>query len=966
MKKLILLIGTLISVSLFSQNLDRLEYFFDTDPGYGAGISVDCQASPDQNIDFNVDVSELGNGLHKLGIRSADVDGRWSLTSWQVFQKETISSLDPYPAFSRIEYFLNIDPGYGLGQSIDVPSDTVIDIESILDISTVSNGLHRLGIRSQDVHGRWSLTYQTVFLKETIVALDDAPDIVALEYFIDADPGFGAGTNVPLLASSEVDHSFVADVSGLPLGFHRFYLRARNASGNWSLFSISPLVIENNAPHAINPQVVSIDWTVYDDTSGVISIGSFDDFEPLADLDLLFDAMLEVMSPDQTYTFAMQGRDNQGMRSLPVYHDFQIQFLNSPPVRQVEIADQLLQEDFGEVIVANLDTIFLDLDVPERDSLSYSLISDDTVLIASLDSCLLKLESIPERSGTTTLFLTATDDSLARAFDTLQVIVNPVNDPLVMLNSIPDLVLDEDVGPYQVVNLYDNFSDIDNPILEFTASTPEEHLLVMINDSLLVVQPDTNWSGSAMVEVVATDGEYSLADTFLVIVRSVNDPPIMPIALHPLGNVEMDSTGYFIWFLSEDLESGMAASYQLQVDDTTSFSSPEIDQHDLGLNNLLSLIRTSLGTETRELRDTAFAVQLGSLMGFSSLRNDDLYYWRLRAMDVGDTHSVWTAEGTSFWFNPVNDAPSRVNSGFTPADNQAVGSIFPTIAWNAAQDPDWSDPHASLVYNLQMTEEEDFTLAFVDTLTAPGSNSFDAYDLSDDTQYFYRVKTIDDEGVESEWSNTQRFITNTALDPPGPFALVFPPDSTNGLEQTFQFNWQPALDPDLFDVVTYNLYVSADSTFISNVFEQLGLESPEFQLSESLPDNSIYWWKVEAIDTDSLMTNSAVWSFVVGTVNIDFVELPTEFFLQQNFPNPFNPTTTIRYALPEQSAITLTIFDVQGRIIKTIIPEAHSPGWYEQRWDGSDASGNPTGAGIYFCRLTAGSFHQVIKMIYLK
>lgn len=101
-------------------------------------------------------------------------------------------------------------------------------------------------------------------------------------------------------------------------------------------------------------------------------------------------------------------------------------------------------------------------------------------------------------------------------------------------------------------------------------------------------------------------------------------------------------------------------------------------------------------------------------------------------------------------------------------------------------------------------------------------------------------------------------------------------------------------------------------------------------------------------------------------VDLPDVTVPTEFVLYENFPNPFNPTTTIRYALPEQSSVALTVFDIQGRVIKTITPGVQSPGWYEQHWNGIDASGNPVGTGMYFCRLSAGKHTEVIKMIYLK
>ncbi|NQT61839.1 MAG: T9SS type A sorting domain-containing protein, partial [Candidatus Marinimicrobia bacterium] len=95
-------------------------------------------------------------------------------------------------------------------------------------------------------------------------------------------------------------------------------------------------------------------------------------------------------------------------------------------------------------------------------------------------------------------------------------------------------------------------------------------------------------------------------------------------------------------------------------------------------------------------------------------------------------------------------------------------------------------------------------------------------------------------------------------------------------------------------------------------------------------------------------------------------EFPKGFVLMQNYPNPFNPTTTISYALPEQSMVKLTVFDIRGHEVMTIVSTDKSPGNYEAQWNGIDHSGNQVSTGVYFARLQAGSYSQSIKMVYLK
>jgi len=94
--------------------------------------------------------------------------------------------------------------------------------------------------------------------------------------------------------------------------------------------------------------------------------------------------------------------------------------------------------------------------------------------------------------------------------------------------------------------------------------------------------------------------------------------------------------------------------------------------------------------------------------------------------------------------------------------------------------------------------------------------------------------------------------------------------------------------------------------------------------------------------------------------------LPNEHALHQNYPNPFNPTTTIRYDLAESSPVSITIYDIMGRTVVNLDQESQPAGWYDLQWQGLDRHGVQMSTGVYFCRLSAGSFNQTIKMLYLK
>ena len=100
--------------------------------------------------------------------------------------------------------------------------------------------------------------------------------------------------------------------------------------------------------------------------------------------------------------------------------------------------------------------------------------------------------------------------------------------------------------------------------------------------------------------------------------------------------------------------------------------------------------------------------------------------------------------------------------------------------------------------------------------------------------------------------------------------------------------------------------------------------------------------------------------------------LPVAFALEQNFPNPFNPTTQIRFALPVESIVTLTIYNLLGQTVATLTQERQGPGYFRADWNGRSGDGALAGTGVYFYRLEAravdGSmtYGEVKKMVLLK
>ncbi len=106
-----------------------------------------------------------------------------------------------------------------------------------------------------------------------------------------------------------------------------------------------------------------------------------------------------------------------------------------------------------------------------------------------------------------------------------------------------------------------------------------------------------------------------------------------------------------------------------------------------------------------------------------------------------------------------------------------------------------------------------------------------------------------------------------------------------------------------------------------------------------------------------------------GTVSVikgEFGETPSKFSLNNNYPNPFNPLTTIRYVLPEDGFVNVTVYDVMGKPVKYLVNSQQNAGFKSIQWNATNDTGRSVGAGLYLYTIQAGDFRQTKKMVLLK
>ena len=130
-------------------------------------------------------------------------------------------------------------------------------------------------------------------------------------------------------------------------------------------------------------------------------------------------------------------------------------------------------------------------------------------------------------------------------------------------------------------------------------------------------------------------------------------------------------------------------------------------------------------------------------------------------------------------------------------------------------------------------------------------------------------------------------------------------------------------------------------------------------------------WDVSVSDSiEEVMSQNGALTLGVNAsaavLSINGELLPEVFALHQNYPNPFNPVTTLRYDLPENGLVNITIYDMLGKQVKTLINQTQDAGYRSVIWDATNDYGKPVSAGIYLYQIQAGEYMQTKKMVLLK
>ena len=308
MKKLLLAIALVGSCFWgYSQNnISQLEYFIDTDPGFGLGNQVTITPASILNENVNVNLTGLSGGIHSVYFRAKN-DSGWSITYSTPFLVASNAPSSPAPNINKLEYYIDVDPGYGNGVDVPVTPGQIVAMPATIVLTGQAQGMHMVTVRARDVNNTWGHNYTTPFI---VVSGTIGADIAALEYFIDADPGFGNGFQVPFTPGQIIDQPVSISLVGISSGLHMISLRAIDTNGDYSIVYSQPFIKSGTS---VNTNIVELEYFV--DTDPGFGAGTTVNLNNASVIDTSVTVNLAGVSPG-LHILYIRAKDSNGLWSM--------------------------------------------------------------------------------------------------------------------------------------------------------------------------------------------------------------------------------------------------------------------------------------------------------------------------------------------------------------------------------------------------------------------------------------------------------------------------------------------------------------------------------------------------------------------------------------------------------------------------------------------------------------------------
>lgn len=428
------------------------------------------------------------------------------------------------------------------------------------------------------------------------------------------------------------------------------------------------------------------------------------------------------------------------------------------------------------------------------------------------------------------------------------------------------------------------------------------------------LQPNFRYYWRVSAVNAAGTGPWSVKFSFTTILGM----PAAPALLSP----QNFATGVSLTPVLDWVDDISATSYQVQIALDSTFSSPLWDTS--GFNISQVPVRAGL------------------------LTNVQTYFWRVRT-----TNPI----GTGPWADPFRFMtlliPPVAPLLVSPPNNAIDVSTTPTLDWDSVQ--------YAQSFRIQLSTDSTFTIP---NLINSSGLVFSQYNvpggvLSNNTTYFWRVNASNNAGT-GPYSAVFKFRTITSPPVAAP-TLLAPPNGATNMSVTLTLDWN-----DVFGTTGYKLIVSTDSLFNTTRLDTTITPSQFTIPAGVLSGSSVYYWRVRGFNIGGFGPWSVTWHFTTQVIGIEPIGsiIPEKFELYNNFPNPFNPVTTINFDIPsdaQSGPVTLIIYDLTGKVVTTLVNDHLSPGKYSVNWNAGNYS-----SGLYLYSIRAGNYTAIKKMVLVK
>lgn len=286
--------------------------------------------------------------------------------------------------------------------------------------------------------------------------------------------------------------------------------------------------------------------------------------------------------------------------------------------------------------------------------------------------------------------------------------------------------------------------------------------------------------------------------------------------------------------------------------------------------------------------------------------------------------------------------------------NQSISQpTNPVLTWNPVTGAD--------SYQLQLHTSDDFMNPLFDVMVTE-TNHYALPWLAPNTTFYWRVKAHAEIG-NGDYSTTYSFTTGAITQAPDSPSPLNPSSPSYNLPQPLMLTWGsvPLASG-------YHVQVATDYLFTNIIRDVDDLATTQISIN-GLDPFEMYYWRVRAKNAVGYSYFSLIMQFSTNdqTDNSDEVLQPIVTELTGIYPNPFNPSTTISFSVAKtKSNSELRVYNAKGQLVKTLLNETKSPGFYSVTWDGTNNSGKRSTSGVYFARLLIGDKTITRRLVLIK